>query len=101
METKQRTYDGRDLTGAQMAQMLDEFVNGCDEKHMLDFCDQLVNRTHRTLQQKIATLMMRSFTAWANLAHDRYDLRNEATVKLARTIVNSTKEVFYKSLPLI
>jgi len=84
-----------------MCLMLDEFVNGSDEKEILDFCDQLVNRTHRTLQQKIATLMMRSFTAWASLPDGRYDLRNEATVKLAKTIVKSTEDQFYKSLPLI
>ena len=96
-----KTQHGRELSGKEMCQMIDEFVNGADDEHYKDFLDTLINRTHRTLQQKIASLFLNSFEAWATLPENRYDLRNEATVKVSKTIVSAIKECFYKSLPTI
>ena len=92
---------GRNLTGKELAELIGEFVNAGDKKEYAEFVDAIVNREHRTLQQKICSLFMNTFEAWGSLPADRYDLRNQATVKLAKTVVEATKDVFYKSLPLI
>lgn len=92
---------GRDLTGAEMAQMLDEFCNGVTQEKIDEFVDTLVHRTHRTLQQKIASLMLNAFEKWGDLKEGQYDLRNEATVKVARLVKEAIKDVFYKRLPSI
>lgn len=94
-----KTQHGRDLTGAEMAEMFDEFCNsGRADERTQDFVDQVTKRTHRTLQQKMAGLFMRTFEGWSTA---QFDARNEATVKIAKTIVEATKSQFYKSLPYI
>ena len=61
-----------------------------------------VTSEHRTLQQG----MMRLFTAciekWAEQADKgQYDLRNEATVKLCKKIVEATGDKYDRGLPLV
>lgn len=92
---------GRNLSGAEMCEMLDEFMNGANEDSKREFLDHLVHRTHRTLQQSIASLFMNAFHAWADLKPGQFDGRNFATIALARVIVDATKDSFYKRLPLI
>ena len=94
-----KTQHGRDLTGEELAQMVDEFCNGADDKHYTQFTEQVITRTHRTLQQKIMGLMVRTIEAWADTLH--YDARNEATVELARKIVKATGDKYDRYLPLI
>lgn len=94
-----KTQHGRDLSGEQMAEMLDEFCNGADERAYSAFAEQVVTRTHRTLQQRIMTLMIRTIEAWSDTSY--FDARNEATVTLARKIVNATGDRYDRYLPLI
>ena len=95
-----KTQHGRDLTGAEMAQMLDEFVNGGGTEQTAAFVEQVTGRTHRTLQQKIMGLFVATIEAWAE---DKFghDLRNEATVKLAKKIVAATGDKYDRFLPLV
>lgn len=96
-----KTQHGRDLTGAEMAQMLDEFCNAFShEKEMNDFVEQVTRRTHRTLQQRIMALFVKTIEAWAD-GKCGHDARNEATVKLARRIVEATGDKYDRFLPLI
>lgn len=95
-----KTQHGRDLTGAEMCQMLDEFCNsigGTDD--VKDFVEQLTHRTHRTLQQRIMALFVAAIEAWA--AEEHFDARNEATVQLAKKIVAATGDKYDRHLPLI
>ena len=94
-----KTQHGRDLTGDEMAQILDEFCNGAGDKQYAQFTEQVTTRTHRTLQQKIMGLMVRTIEAWANTPH--FDARNEATVELARKIVKATGDKYDRHLPCI
>ncbi len=97
-----KTQHGRDLSGAEMAQMLDEFCNGMDDRHVQDFVQTIVCRTHRTLQQRIMSLFIATIDGWAEaFAKSNYDLRNESTVKLARRIIDATGDKYDRYLPLI
>lgn len=95
-----KTQHGRDLTGNEMAQMLDEFVNGMDEPEISSFVEQLTKRTHRTLQQRAMLLFVRTIEAWA-ADKGGHDPRNEATVKLCQKIVEATGDKYDRFLPLI
>lgn len=95
-----KTDHGRDLTGAEMAQMLDEFANKSYDKDIAAFVEQITCRTHRTLQQKIMSLFLRTIEAWAE-DKGGHDVRNEATVKLAKKIVAATGDRYDRFLPRI
>jgi hypothetical protein len=95
-----KTQHGRDLTGAEMAQMLDEFANKSYDEDVAEFVEQITCRTHRTLQQKIMGLFMRTIEAWAG-DKGGHDARNEATVALAKKIVAATGDKYDRFLPLI
>ena len=75
---------GRDLTGQEMAELLDEFVNGASKKQIEDFSVYVTCSVHRTLQQKIMGLFMATINKWSLSS---YDLRNEATVNLCKKIM--------------
>jgi hypothetical protein len=94
-----KTQHGRDLTGEEMAQMLDEFCNGAGSKDIAAFAEQVTCRTHRTLQQKIMTVFMRTIEAWAE-GKGGSDLRNEAAVKLAKKICEVTDK-YERMMPYI
>jgi hypothetical protein len=52
--------------------------------------------THRTLQQNKMRLIVHMLQVWADQDRDGwYDLRNEATVKLASKIVDAFKDDFH------
>jgi hypothetical protein len=99
MEATMKTQHGRDLSGEDMAVMLDEFCNGASDKDYAAFAAQVVTRTHRTLQQRIMSLMIRTIEEWS--VTDRFDGRNEATVTLARKIVTATGDKYDRHLPLV
>lgn len=52
-----------------------------------------LSQEHRTLQQKITGIMLAWFAYLAALPEDQYDLRNEASVRIARKIVAATNGV--------
>lgn len=91
---------GRDLTGKEMAEMLDEFVNTNDKKKFADFIAQATQRTHRTLQQRIMFLFVGCIESWAK-AEGGSDPRNEATVALCKKIVSATGDQYDRHLPYI
>ena len=93
-----KTQHGRDLTGEEMGEMLDEFVNGADKTRMAAFVEQVTKRTHRTLQQKIMGAFVACIESWADSPHDP---RNEGTVKLCKKIVASTGDKYDRMLPYI
>lgn len=96
-----KAQHGRDLAGDEMAQVLDEFVNGANENHIQDFVAQVTKCTHRTLQQSIMRLFVATIEAWASLPESRYDLRNEATIKLCKKIVQATGDKYDRYLPTV
>jgi anthranilate phosphoribosyltransferase len=92
---------GRDLTGEQMGQILDEFVNGsASREEIAAFVEQVTRRTHRTLQQKIMGLFVATVEAWAENKGGS-DARNEATVKLAKKMIDATGDKYDRALPYI
>ncbi len=98
------TVHGRDLSGTELAELVDEFVNKANESDMKEFAEQLTTRTHRTLQQKAMRLFLVAIEAWADIFEKGsgwYDPRNEATVKLAAKIVKATGDKYDRFLPLI
>ncbi len=96
-----KTQHGRDLSGSEMAQMLDEFCNGAGEGEVSDFVSQTTAGTHRTLQQRIMGLFVKTIEAWAETKENWYDQRNEATIKLARKMIAATGDKYDRCLPRI
>lgn len=95
-----KTQHGSDLTGAEMAQLLDEFCNRYDRTEYEKFVEQLTCRTHRTLQQRIMGLFVAAIEGWA-ADKGGHDGRNEATVKLCQKIIAATGDKYDRHLPLI
>ena len=73
--------------GEEMAQVLADFVNNMSYQKS-QFSEQVIYRTHRTLQQSIMELFMNTIYEWSKLEEYSYDLRNEFTVKLAKKIID-------------
>ena len=97
-----KTQQGRDLTPEEMAQMLEEFVNSHSYgEDIAQFVDQVVYGTHRTLQQGIMRYMTVLIEKWATLPEDRFDARNEATVKMARKLFAAMGDKYDRHLPTI
>lgn len=91
---------GRDLTGEDMARLLDEWANANrNTEEVAKFADTIVNRTHRTLQQSIMGAFVACIEKWAETPN--FDLRNEATVKLAKKLVEGTGDKYDRHLPYI
>lgn len=94
-----KTQHGRELTGAEMGEMLDEFCNGAGREHIPAFVEHVTSRMHRTLQQKVMGLFLRCIEAWAE-DKGGHDGRNDATVKLCKEIVDKTDK-YARMLPYI
>lgn len=97
-----KTQHGRDLTGTEMARMLDEFANGATPGDFTAFAEQVTVGVHRTIQQKIMGLFVKTIEKWAaDKRSGSFDLRNEATVRLADKFVQATGDEYERYLPLI
>lgn len=89
------------MTGKELAEALSNFVNGASKNDMREFVEQLTRREHRTLQQRAMSLFVGCIERWAeDLDTNRFDLRNEATVRLAARFVQATDK-YERALPLI
>lgn len=68
-----------------MVVRLSEFVNnyGCDVKGFAN----AIMREHRTLQQSMFRLFIKTISEWAKLSELQYDLRNEYTVQSSKKIM--------------
>ena len=83
--------DGKDIA-AEMSR----FVNCCGSEHIQAFVDAM-GLDHPTLQQSFSRLCVVWFRLLAKTEH--FDLRNEASVKLARRIVGELEDSL--ALPMI
>jgi len=65
------------------------------DKEYHELAEKICN-THRTLQQNKMRLIVHMLLVWADQDREGwYDLRNEATVKLASKIVEAFKDDFH------
>ncbi len=80
----------------QAVAVMSKFNNnfGCDIETFVE----AMSKQHRTLQQSFTNVCL----AWLRklAATEEYDLRNEASVKIAKKIVEAVEDVRYK-LPCI
>ena len=86
-------YESDTADAKFVVKVLTDFVNRFDHDHK-EFAEEL-SRQHRTLQQGATRLFM----DWMKSVYDKdidrpetYDLRNEATVKLARKMFDTLDE---------
>ena len=91
-----KTQHGRDLSGAELAEMVDEFCNSATKKDIEAFAEHVTCSVHRTIQQKIMGLFLATIEKWAV---SQFDLRNEATVKMCQKIVAATGDKYDRCLP--
>jgi aspartate/glutamate racemase len=81
--------------GQEFAQEFSHFLNTLGNKRLEDAADAMMNE-HRTLQQA----GMRFFMMYAErMAKQNHDLRNEASVKLAKAIMELPPKV--RCLPFV
>jgi len=71
--------------GNVVGKQLTSFVNYCNEEDKQKFANAVLS-DHRTLQQSVFGLFLKLCEQWANLDENRYDLRNEYTVKTSKKI---------------
>lgn len=74
---------GRDLSGEEFAKVFSEFSNNMNDSAKKEAIEKMM-RDHRTLQQNMMRFCMEFIEAMSN---QQYDLRNEASVKLAKEIM--------------
>lgn len=83
------------MTGKELAKELSQFVNVmANDKNEKEFIDAMM-REHRTLQQNSFGLVCKLIKAWSEVEDNRYDLRNEFTVKTCQEITKSVDSVNY------
>lgn len=85
----------------EAAEALADFANGAYREDYEAFAEKIVFRTHRTLQQGIMRAFVAVIEKYATLNENQYDLRNEATVKLAKKMIAATGDKYDRGLPLI
>lgn len=80
------------------AEAIERLINGMANEEYV--AKELALISHRTLQQKFMRLCIAFIKAEAN---NSYDLRNQATVELARQIISAMEEFDFKdtALPFI
>lgn len=75
--------------GQEMAEQLAQFVNTFNTVRM-EACAQAMVHQHRTLQQSMTRMFLRFMELQAQ--EDDYDLRNQASIRLARKIVKLVED---------
>ena len=87
----------QDTIGSNLAETIANHLNTyADDEVIKDFVDRM-SREHRTLQQGFTRLVMAWIKHLSETQH--YDLRNEASVEMARKIVKALDGEIH--LPLI
>ena len=81
----------------KVVKQLSDFVNAYDHQGR-EFVEGVM-KEHRTLQQSMFRLFMECIVTWSKLSVEYYDLRNEATVKTSKKIMDALVE--YYGVPLI
>ena len=79
-------------TGKEVAEKVSDFVNSAFGSERVDFVETVVS-DHRTLQQDMFKMFLGCIQEWA-VAHDndRYDARNEYTVKASKVMMEALKK---------
>jgi len=83
--------------GEKLAREMSNFANTWSAEDIQDFINTMGN-DHRTLQQSFTRLCAKWFLYLAEKEDGQYDLRNEASVNLAKKIKHILE---YTSLPFI
>jgi hypothetical protein len=104
-EKRERVQAQRERDEQQEAQRiardLTSFLNVmCGDERRIGLIVSELAREHRTLQQKVTGVAVGWLVHLAELPEDRYDLRNEASVKLARKLLDGTDK-YDRGLPTI
>ena len=86
-----------DKTAKDMAEAITSYLNNFSREPTDQLVEELL-RQHRTLQQSFSRFCLRWFQRLAEAPHG-CDLRNEASVELAREIMKIDPQV--RALPLI
>lgn len=84
----------------EAAAAMESFINGASKDDMWAFAEEICVGMHRTLQQKFMNLTLIVIMKQAQKTDSFFDLRNEATVKLARKICEKFDK-YDMALPLI
>lgn len=85
-------------SGEEMGKEFSDFVNSSHSGKQDDFVDYIL-RDHRTLQQSAFRIFYHCIEGWAkSWENDRYDLRNEATCRMSKEIVDATS---HYGIPLV
>lgn len=87
-------------TPQQVADVLTDFVNGARPEQIEALVNHLGN-SHRTLQQAVTGLCLSWLQHLAGLKENQYDLRNQASVEVARSIDSAIGLKFWTRLPYI
>lgn len=95
----ERSYlEDRDAT--QLARDLTKFLNVMNDDHRFELLVSALGREHRALQQKVTRLAVNWLESLAELPENRCDMRNEASVKLAKKLLDGTDK-YDRCLPSI
>jgi len=77
----------KEMKARELAKQLVNYTNSlCGPPGEDAFIEEIIC-SHGTLQQSVFKMFLRVIEAWANTEDDRYDLRNEATIKYCKEIV--------------
>lgn len=81
---KERTQQEADELGRKLS----DFVNTFNDAEVAEALGRAVRNQHRTLQQNTMRFVISLLQGWArDLEENRYDARNEATVRLAKKLL--------------
>ena len=80
---------------------LGRFVNVMGDSERVNLLIEAMANDHRTLQQGFTRLALAWLVHLAGLKEGHYDLRNEASVKLAKKLLEGVDVKFDLFLPLI
>ena len=79
-------YDDKRSEGQEVARAVSKLLNNYNSTERKVFIDEM-SRDHRSLQQSFTRLCVDWLRNLAEREEGRFDLRNEASVKLAREVL--------------
>lgn len=80
-------------TGREVALDLADFFNGARPKEIDEFVKTITENVHRTVQQRIMVGFVGLVKKYASLKSGQYDMRNEATVELCKSVESAVDPV--------
>jgi len=90
------TIDESKVKAKETVQAMFQMVNGAKDEFTRELSNQLL-REHRTLQQNMIRTFLTTLVNYATYHEENptcHDLRNQESVKLAKLIKQSTKDVY-------